>query len=60
MPRPQKDQVMAAAVVDQVVDSTTDRTHGLSSMANNIMVLDSNKGLPYGPYHPESAANQRR
>jgi hypothetical protein len=52
--------MLVAAVVDQVVDSATDRTHGLSSTANSIMVFDSNKGLPYGPYNPESASDPRR
>jgi len=52
--------MVVAAAVDQVVDSSVDRTHGLSNMANSIMVFNSNKGLPYGPYNPEYETDPRR
>jgi len=52
--------MVVAAAIDQVVDSATDRTHGLSSLANSVMVFSSNKGLPYGPYNPESTTDPRR
>jgi len=52
--------MVVAAAVDQVIDSATNRTHDLSSMANNIMVNNSNRGLPYGPYNPEYETDPRR
>lgn len=39
-----------AAVVDQVVDSLTDRTQGLSSQANHMMLFNPRTGLLPGPY----------
>jgi hypothetical protein len=39
-----------AAVIDQVVDSLTDRAHGLSAQANQMMISDPNTGLLPGPY----------
>lgn len=52
--------MVVAAAVDQVVDSLTDRTQGLSSMANSTMVFNSNTGLPYGPYNPAFETDPRR
>jgi len=41
---------IVAAVIDQVAGSVVDRTHGLSSQANHIMILNPRTGLLPGPY----------
>ncbi len=47
------------AVVDQVLDSLTDRTHGLSQQATRSMVFRSSDGFLLGPRHREHQADQR-
>ncbi|VAW80894.1 Phosphonate ABC transporter phosphate-binding periplasmic component (TC 3.A.1.9.1) [hydrothermal vent metagenome] len=51
--------MVVAAAVDQIVDSSTDRVHGLSSVANHGMVLNTRNGLLLGPYNPEAVADTR-
>lgn len=41
------------AVVEQIVSSSVDRTHGLSSLANTIAINNPHSGLLNGPYVPE-------
>ena len=48
-----------AAIIDQVVDSLTDRTHKISVTANNRMILNTRNGLLSGPYSPEYATDAR-
>ncbi len=48
------------AMVDQVAGSLSDRAHELSATANHIMIFDTNKGLPFGPYNPNAATDPRR
>ncbi|MGR9109070.1 MAG: DUF799 domain-containing protein [Gammaproteobacteria bacterium] len=48
-----------AAVVDQIIDSLTDRTYELSRRANDSMVYNRDQGLLLGPYHPEYAKDSR-
>lgn len=50
--------ILVAAVVDQVVDSSTGRVHELSGFANTLMIRGHN-GLLLGPYNPEYAADVR-
>jgi hypothetical protein len=42
-----------AAVVTQVVNTSTDRAHKVSTLANSNLLTVPNKGLLYGPYHPK-------
>ncbi len=51
--------MVVAAAIDQIVDSTTDRVHKLSGMANNSMILNTQNGLLLGPYNPEYATDAR-
>jgi len=44
--------MLLAAVIDQIVDSATDRTHGLSAVANANLILNADSGLLLGPYNP--------
>ncbi len=41
-----------AAVVEQILDSVTDRAHKLSGAANKNMVVNRTNGLLLGPYSP--------
>jgi hypothetical protein len=50
---------MIAAVVDQVLQSTTDRAHVLSGMANHGMILNTHNGLLLGPYNVDYATDAR-
>lgn len=42
-----------AAVVTQVINTATDRAHDVSRLANFSLLTVPNRGLLYGPYHPE-------
>ncbi|MGH8531440.1 MAG: DUF799 domain-containing protein [Gammaproteobacteria bacterium] len=42
-----------AAVVTQVINTATDRAHDVSRLANFSLLTPPNRGLLYGPYHPE-------
>jgi hypothetical protein len=46
-----------AAVVDQIVDTMTDRTHDLAYSANNQMFLNQKTGLLPGPYKQTDQGN---
>lgn len=48
------------AVVEQIVDTSADRTREVSRMANFNMVGDRTDGLPLGPYNPEHVTDPRR
>lgn len=48
------------AVVEQIVDTSADRTREVSRMANVNMVADQSDGLPLGPYNPEHVTDPRR
>jgi hypothetical protein len=48
-----------AAVVDQIIDSLSDRTYELSRQANFNMIFDRDKGFLTGPYHPDYARDPR-
>lgn len=43
---------MIAAVIEQVIDSKSDLTHGLARRGNIRMLHDRQTGLPYGWRHP--------
>jgi len=44
---------LVAAAVTQAVNSSTDAAHGVSRMANANLLTLKNRGILYGPYHPE-------
>jgi len=46
---------LVVAVVDQIVDSTQDRVHDLSRVANYRMVWSRQRGFPPGPRFPVEA-----
>ena len=48
------------ALVDQIVDTTADRSHEVARQANFNMVSNSQTGLPLGPYNPEHVTDPRR
>lgn len=48
------------AVVDQILDSITDKTHSVAVAANQAMVNNPNTGLPLGPYNPDYVTDPRR
>ena len=41
------------AAVEQVVDSTTNQTHEVSKMANQLLIYQDKRGMLVGPRHPE-------
>lgn len=51
--------MLIAAIVEQVVDSTTDRPHQLSAVANTNMVLNTENGFLEGPYSPNYGSDGR-
>jgi len=51
--------MVVAAAIEQIIDSTTDRVHGVSATANNQMIFNTQNGLLIGPYNPEYAADTR-
>jgi hypothetical protein len=51
--------MLIAAFIDQIIDSTTDRTHEVSRMATHGAVFDPNTGLLPGPRHPAYEADVR-
>jgi hypothetical protein len=44
---------LVAAAVTQVVNSSTDQAHDVSRTANANLLTLKNRGILYGPYHPE-------
>lgn len=48
------------ALIDQIVDTTADRSHEVARLANFNMVGDRDSGLPLGPYNPEYVTDPRR
>lgn len=48
------------ALIDQIVDTTADRSHEVARLANFNMVGDQDSGLPLGPYNPEYVTDPRR
>jgi len=51
------DAVMA--IVEQVADTLTDRTHEAGRNANSMLFRNEKTGLPYGPYHPKHEIDPR-
>lgn len=51
---------LIVALVDQIVDTTADRSHEVARMANVNMVGDRHNGLPLGPYNPNHVTDPRR
>jgi len=52
--------MVIVALVEQIVDTTGDRTHQVARQANFNMVGDTTTGLPLGPYNPEHVTDPRR
>ena len=44
---------LVVAAVDQVINSSTDQAHEMSSMANAQLLMTKDHGLLYGPYFPK-------
>lgn len=44
---------LVAAAVDQVINSSTDQAHEMSSQVNVQLFMTKDHGLLYGPYFPE-------
>jgi hypothetical protein len=44
---------LIAAAVTQAINKTTDQAHNVSRVANNMLFLPVDTGLPYGPYSPK-------
>ena len=44
---------MIAAAITQAINKKTDRAHNVSRLANGMLFLPENTGLPYGPYSPK-------
>jgi hypothetical protein len=44
---------LVVAAIDQVINSSTDQAHELSSQANVQLLMTKDHGLLYGPYFPE-------
>ena len=44
---------LIAAAVTQAINSSTDEAHGVSREANALLFTSKNRGLLYGPYHPD-------
>lgn len=44
---------LIAAAVDQVINSSTDQAHNMSSQVNVQLFMTKDHGLLYGPYFPE-------
>ena len=51
--------MLVAALIDQVIDSATDRTHAVSRMATQQAVFDRSTGLLLGPRHPDYEGDAR-
>jgi len=49
---------LVAAAVTQVANATTDRAHVVSGMANANLFTIKNRGLLYGPRHPQFGADK--
>jgi len=45
---------LVVAAVDQIINSSTDQAHDLSSQANAQLFMTKNQGLLFGPYYPKS------
>ena len=44
---------LVAAAVTQIINSSVDHAHVVSQSANYLLFTPKNRGLLYGPYHPE-------
>jgi hypothetical protein len=44
---------LIAAAISQAINSSVDRAHGVSRLANVNLFMAKDVGLPYGPYHPQ-------
>ena len=44
---------LIVAAVSQAINSSVDRAHGVSRLANANLFRSKNIGLPYGPYSPQ-------
>lgn len=44
---------LIVAAVDQIINSSTDQAHKLSSQANVQLLTTENQGLLFGPYYPK-------
>jgi hypothetical protein len=44
---------LVAAAITQVINSSTDEAHNTCRLANNMLFATKNRGLLFGPYHPE-------
>jgi len=51
--------MIVAAVVDQVLDTSTDRCHDIAQHANVVMIYDPQHGLLPGPRSPSYATDNR-
>ena len=51
--------MLVMAVVEQVVDTTTDQAHEVSRLANANMVFNKDHGLIFGSYSPRYATDAR-
>ena len=49
---------MVAAVVEQVVSTSTDQAHNVSRLANVQLFLPQGRGLLTGPHHPKFVADK--
>ncbi|MEO8005671.1 MAG: GNA1162 family protein [Betaproteobacteria bacterium] len=47
---------LIVAVVEQAINTTTDRAHALCGQANVILFTSKDTGLLYGPYRPEEVS----
>jgi hypothetical protein len=51
--------MVVTAAVEQIVDSVADHPHALVAQANQVLVLDPNKGMLHGHRHPGYADDAR-
>jgi hypothetical protein len=51
--------MLVAALIDQVIDSATDRAHAVSRVATQQAVSDPNTGFLRGPRHPDYEGDER-
>lgn len=49
---------VVSAAVSQIINSSTDQAHQLCPAANIQLLAQKNKGLLYGPYHPQHMTEQ--
>ncbi len=46
-------EMVIGAVIEQAVNSSTDKAHNIAPEANNILFNNEHSGLLNGPYHPK-------